>query len=236
MTLLTLRYGCNEIKPRVFDEVQSIYSTDMIDVFSGGLVYEFTQEPNNYGLVIVEELGDITLTADYLLLKSQFELLPETDYTHIASAMRKDVKNIQTRLKTHEFGLPPCEATYQNLDISKGVPESVVQQLIEKGVKVEKGKYVQLTESQLLSKYKIFTPQGQPYPVENKIIPIVDIYSDSRSKGFSPENGTYSDSEYYDSSSDYETDGPVDKLNLFDPIAEFFSNMFHNLSNMFNSN
>ena len=52
-------YGCNEVLPRNFDEVPVLYTNDMIDVFSGGLVYEFTQEPNNYGLVKVLSNGDI---------------------------------------------------------------------------------------------------------------------------------------------------------------------------------
>lgn len=37
-------YGCNDITPRVFDEVAAIYSSQMTHVFSGGLAYEFAQE------------------------------------------------------------------------------------------------------------------------------------------------------------------------------------------------
>ncbi|KAK2737381.1 beta-glucanosyltransferase [Myotisia sp. PD_48] len=47
-------YGCNTNK-RDWGEVKALYSTKMTGVYSGGLVYEFSQEPNNYGLV---ELGD----------------------------------------------------------------------------------------------------------------------------------------------------------------------------------
>ncbi|KAK5074807.1 1,3-beta-glucanosyltransferase [Lithohypha guttulata] len=43
-------YGCN-INTRKFEEVASLYSTDMTAVYSGGLVYEYSQEPSNYGLV-----------------------------------------------------------------------------------------------------------------------------------------------------------------------------------------
>lgn len=43
----------------------------MTGVFSGGLVYEFTQEPNNYGLVQVD--GDnVTTLPDFDNLKKQY--------------------------------------------------------------------------------------------------------------------------------------------------------------------
>lgn len=43
-------YGCNT-NQRKFEEVASLYSTDMTSVYSGGLVYEYSQEDSNYGLV-----------------------------------------------------------------------------------------------------------------------------------------------------------------------------------------
>lgn len=60
-----LRYGCNEVLPRNFDEVPVLYTNDMIDVFNGGLVYEFTQEANNYGLVEILPNGDVKLLRDF---------------------------------------------------------------------------------------------------------------------------------------------------------------------------
>lgn len=50
-------FGCNVPSPRVFDEIKSLYSSDMTGVFSGGLVYEFTQETNNFGLVKISPNG-----------------------------------------------------------------------------------------------------------------------------------------------------------------------------------
>lgn len=47
----------------------------MISVFSGGLVYEWTQEPDNYGLVNLAN-GNITFRQDYYNLKSEFEKTP----------------------------------------------------------------------------------------------------------------------------------------------------------------
>jgi 1,3-beta-glucanosyltransferase GAS1 len=42
-------YGCNTVQPRTFSEVQALYGSEMTPVWSGGIVYEYFQEVNNYG-------------------------------------------------------------------------------------------------------------------------------------------------------------------------------------------
>ena len=42
-------YGCNKVTPRPFDEVLALYGSNMSQVFSGGLVYEYFQASNDYG-------------------------------------------------------------------------------------------------------------------------------------------------------------------------------------------
>lgn len=70
--LFLSEYGCNENTPRTFPEVKSLYSTDMSSVYSGGLVYEYSQEDNNYGLVEIE--GDsVTELTDYGNLKKALQ-------------------------------------------------------------------------------------------------------------------------------------------------------------------
>lgn len=63
-------YGC--IKPdRKFGEVQSLYSSDMTGVYSGGLVYEYTEEGSGYGLVKVQN-DNVNELGDFQELKNAF--------------------------------------------------------------------------------------------------------------------------------------------------------------------
>ncbi|KAL1645162.1 Glycolipid anchored surface protein 4 precursor [Diplodia intermedia] len=67
-------YGCNEVQPRVFDEVQALYGENMTSL-SGGLVYEYTQEEADYGLVVINDNDTITLRTDFDNLQKQFNKL-----------------------------------------------------------------------------------------------------------------------------------------------------------------
>lgn len=64
-------FGCIEVTPRPFTEIGAIYSTDLSSVFSGGLVYEYSEEENKYGLVEISSNGKITTKQDYDNLKSE---------------------------------------------------------------------------------------------------------------------------------------------------------------------
>ena len=67
-------YGCNTPAPRVFNEVQALYGPQMT-VLSGGLVYEFTEEPSEFGLINVNSNGSASLLVDYDNLQSQMAKL-----------------------------------------------------------------------------------------------------------------------------------------------------------------
>jgi hypothetical protein len=63
-------YGCIT-NTRTFEEVGALYNTEMTGVFSGGLVYEYSQEGNGYGLVTID--GDTVVpNSDFTALKSAY--------------------------------------------------------------------------------------------------------------------------------------------------------------------
>lgn len=66
-------FGCNEITPRPFTEIRSIFHENMTSVFSGGLVYEYSEEDNKYGLVEISSGGSVSTKDDYDNLKSELE-------------------------------------------------------------------------------------------------------------------------------------------------------------------
>jgi 1,3-beta-glucanosyltransferase GAS4 len=59
------------VQPRTFQEVTAIFSDQMTGVFSGGLAYEFTEEPNNYGLVDINGTT-ATILNDYVALQARY--------------------------------------------------------------------------------------------------------------------------------------------------------------------
>lgn len=70
LPLFLSEYGCNT-NTRDFGEVAALYNTEMTGVYSGGLVYEYSEEPSNYGLVVIN--GDtVTERPDFLALQTAF--------------------------------------------------------------------------------------------------------------------------------------------------------------------
>lgn len=66
-------YGCNlpsGAANRIFQETGALYGDDMTKVFSGGIVYMYFQETNDYGLVQVKG-NDATKLKDFDALKKQ---------------------------------------------------------------------------------------------------------------------------------------------------------------------
>ncbi|EPS39167.1 hypothetical protein H072_7037 [Dactylellina haptotyla CBS 200.50] len=73
-------YGCNEVQPRRFTEVSALYGSVMSPVFSGGIVYMYFEEANNYGLVEVDKAGKATKLQDYGFLQAQLAKVdPKTE-------------------------------------------------------------------------------------------------------------------------------------------------------------
>ncbi|KAI9803055.1 MAG: beta-glucanosyltransferase [Piccolia ochrophora] len=68
--LFLSEWGCNTNK-RTFGAASSLYSEDMSGVFSGGLVYEYSEEPSRYGLVELDG-NSVSKLDDFDALKEAY--------------------------------------------------------------------------------------------------------------------------------------------------------------------
>ncbi|KAL3455608.1 Glucanosyltransferase-domain-containing protein [Aspergillus heterothallicus] len=64
-------YGCNEVQPRKFTEIATLFGDTMAEVWSGGIVYMYFQEDNDYGLVSIVDSTSVSTMADYKYYSSQ---------------------------------------------------------------------------------------------------------------------------------------------------------------------
>lgn len=157
--LFLSEYGCNALMPRLFQEVEALYSDRMTNVFSGGLIYEFAQEPNNYGLVDIAPDGSAQLLPDYDTLKVQYNITKVSyDFSKDRQAPRPE----------------KCKKMYANLmNANAPVPDSPVPDLVKNGVKdVKMGSFVHVKLSSTL--YSIVATDKQEIR-EKKIAATVDL-------------------------------------------------------------
>lgn len=63
-------YGCNVPSPRGFYDVPSLYSSNMTGTWSGGIVYMYFEEANEYGLVSIVD-SKVSTLADFNALSSK---------------------------------------------------------------------------------------------------------------------------------------------------------------------
>lgn len=114
--------------PRPFTEVQALYAKPMRDVFSGGNVFEYTMETNNYGLVVVNGDKSVTLRQDFINLQNNFNALnlkdiTASDGTATSQPAPQCSSDLITQGLTDNFTLPGIPDNGQDL-INNGVKRS----------------------------------------------------------------------------------------------------------------
>ncbi|KAI4728649.1 beta-glucanosyltransferase [Aureobasidium sp. EXF-10728] len=70
LPLFLSEYGCNK-NTRKFEEVSALYNQEMTGVYSGGLVYEYSEEGSDYGLVTISGTT-VTPKDDFTYLQAAF--------------------------------------------------------------------------------------------------------------------------------------------------------------------
>ena len=71
LPLFLSEYGCIT-NGRKFEEVAALYNTEMTSVYSGGLVYEYSEEGNNYGLVTING-NSVSENQDFQALMAAYQ-------------------------------------------------------------------------------------------------------------------------------------------------------------------
>jgi hypothetical protein len=127
-------YGCNTESPRIFTEVPVLYGPQMT-ALSGGLVYEYSQEDSNYGLVQINSDGSIKLLTDYDNLRAQYDKLNLTQLETLEavpttnSAPQCNASLITSSGFSTNFTIPSIPDGGQDL-INNGVTGAHVGQLV----------------------------------------------------------------------------------------------------------
>lgn len=122
----------------------------MTGVFSGGLVYEFTEEPNKYGLVELE--GDAAnVMSEYDTLVTAFANAPSEP--SIPSSVNIVDRPVDC----------PAENTFKNINGNTTLPNTLGQEYIDSGVDKTtfvKGKFLSLDSVKMSSSYNINDSDG----------------------------------------------------------------------------
>ncbi|OQD61136.1 hypothetical protein PENPOL_c018G08178 [Penicillium polonicum] len=128
-------YGCNDVKPRIFTEVQALYGVEMTQAFSGGLVYEWTQEKNDYGMVKVNDSKTVTTLIDYDNFQKQLNKL-DMDRIMSSNATQANVKAeacsaslIKSKSFYDAWDLPEVPSKVSDY-IKNGLPDAATGKLV----------------------------------------------------------------------------------------------------------
>ncbi|GAB0137426.1 hypothetical protein EsDP_00005691 [Epichloe bromicola] len=78
LAIFLSEYGCIKNRPRKFEELEALMSKEMTSVYSGGLMYEYSYEDNEYGIVKLDSLKAKTVSemTEYAAFKSALKANP----------------------------------------------------------------------------------------------------------------------------------------------------------------
>lgn len=129
-------YGCNTIQPRMFTDVEALFGKEMTDVWSGGIVYMYFEEENNYGLVTINEEKVSTL-ADFSYYSEQINKIKPTIARKESMTKKRTLACPTDESWKAVMALPPppdnavCECMHDSLEcvVKDSVDEEDYEQL-----------------------------------------------------------------------------------------------------------
>ncbi|KAK9237990.1 Glucanosyltransferase-domain-containing protein [Lipomyces kononenkoae] len=124
-------FGCIQVLPRTFQEVGTIFSDEMSVVFSGGIVYEYSQEASDYGLVNISSDGSVQERHDFVALSTEYASATTTGLSTASATARPTT----------------CASSYGNIDGNLTLPDTPAASLISNGLNstFNRGKWVDIT-------------------------------------------------------------------------------------------
>ncbi|KAH7138003.1 Glucanosyltransferase-domain-containing protein [Dendryphion nanum] len=104
-------YGCNNVRPRLFTEVGTLYGSQMNNIWSGGIVYMYFEEANEYGLVKVTN-GKVETNKDFENLSKEIAKATPTgvkmaDYNPTNTAAATCPTFVAQKWEAQSSPLPP---------------------------------------------------------------------------------------------------------------------------------
>ncbi|PGH29088.1 hypothetical protein GX50_08160 [[Emmonsia] crescens] len=146
-------YGCNKVQPRIFTEVGALYGKEMTKALGGGLVYEYSQEKNDFGLVQLHDNKTATILIDYDNLMEQ--------YSQINITLLESLDPAATNIKPPKCSPDLIKDTkfFKNDFKIPKAPESVPE-MIKNGIRnPTKGKLVEVKDT--APKYEVYDREGR---------------------------------------------------------------------------
>lgn len=151
LPLLFSEFGCNKNSPRTFDEISDGLFGGLLYTFSGGLVYEYTEEASEYGIVDLNSDGSITYREDFEHLKGEYAnstvptiLEDDVEDTDVVTCDADIITDIYSSFGAN-FTLPEQPSDITDL-IENGVDASNIGKLLD-DVEAKKSNYTIYDES-----------------------------------------------------------------------------------------
>lgn len=134
-------FGCNTMKPRPFTEIEQIYGPAMSQVWSGGIIYEYFQKENSFGLVQENTSGRITKLDDFNTVRLR---LVENKPRGVRQTTSLSVKNFKVQC-------PPVSNTWRSLAILPPTPDEGKCECLQTTLSCILTPYVDVHEHNLLN-------------------------------------------------------------------------------------